>query len=331
MRDSGSASAGGCAAGECLSCFRGRRILIVGDVMLDEYLDGAVRRLSPEAPVPVVELESRTDFPGGAAHVAATVSALGAQPLLAGVTGDDESGRRLAHALRQRGVETTGLLTDPARPTTTKTRVVSAGRQVVRIDQESRQTVSVELEKQLLAWVEDRLSVADACVLSDYGKGVAVGRLAREFISRGRRAGKPVIIDPKGDETDVYCGGTVVKPNRVEAERLARMAIDSETALEQTGRKLLRLLEGSAVLITRGPEGMSLFRPGRETWHLPARARQVYDVTGAGDTVNAVLALVLAIGAGIEEAMDLANRAAALAVAKPGTATITVQELLDDW
>jgi rfaE bifunctional protein kinase chain/domain len=309
--------------------FANRCILVLGDVMLDEYYWGDVRRISPEAPVPVVEVRSRTYRLGGAANVAANVASLGARAFLAGVVGCDAHADRLRTAMAECGLPDTGILADAGRPTTTKTRVLALHQhqQVVRIDSEERRPLSDGLEQELLAWTEQHLPRAHACVLSDYGKGVVSARLARQIIQQARAAGKPIIVDPKCGDYTMYRGATVIKPNVHEAGQFLGYAIETPTMLLEAGAQLASRLEGTAVLITRGAEGMSLFRAGLPVVHVAPAARSVFDVTGAGDTVVGLLALALAAGKVPEEAIELASRAAGVVVGKVGTAVATWEEL----
>jgi D-beta-D-heptose 7-phosphate kinase/D-beta-D-heptose 1-phosphate adenosyltransferase len=311
-----------------LSAFPGKRILVVGDVMLDEYLWGEGRRLSPEAPVPVVDVNRRTHIPGGAANVAVNVASLGGEALLGGVVGGDQQAGQLDAALRRRGVSTTGLVEDRARVTTTKTRLIAQNQQVVRIDHEHRAPLKPEVESQLLRWVEQELSRCQACILSDYAKGVVSRHFAEQLIGLARSAGKPVVVDPKGTDYTKYRGATVVKPNEEEARRVSKMDWEGLDGLVQAAEQLLELLDGCAVLLTRGPQGMSLFSRQSAPLHIPPVAREVFDVTGAGDTVVSTLALALTTGASLEQAARLANQAAALVVAKVGTAQASLDELL---
>jgi D-beta-D-heptose 7-phosphate kinase/D-beta-D-heptose 1-phosphate adenosyltransferase len=312
---------------DILSAFPGKNILIAGDVMLDEYIWGSVRRISPEAPVPIVEVQRRTYVPGGAANTASNVRGLGGQAILLGVLGRDEAGTRVCQILHERGVTTEGILLDSDRPTTTKARIIAHSQQVVRVDQEQRAFVSAETEDALLARVEQYLPTAQACILSDYAKGVVSLRFARQFIRMARRAGKPVIVDPKGTDHAKYQGATVLKPNLYEAGLLLNCELSDQDGILHGGCRLLDLVGGSAVLITRGAQGMSLFMPGTEPLHIPAEAREVFDVTGAGDTVSGTLAMALAAGADLEQAARLASRAAGIVVGKVGTAAIRLEEL----
>jgi D-glycero-beta-D-manno-heptose-7-phosphate kinase len=311
-----------------LRAFPGKRVLVAGDVMVDEYVWGQVRRISPEAPVPVVEVRRRTYAPGGAANAAANVTALSGKSMLLGVVGRDPAADRLREALRERGVELSGLAVDDGRPTTVKTRVIGHSQQVVRVDHEEARPLTPELEARLLEAAGWCLHSADACVLSDYAKGVVTDTFAAEFIRLARDAGKPVVVDPKGADSRKYRGATLVKPNLLEAARVLNQDLAGEEDLRRAGDRLVELLGGAAVVITRGAQGLSLFAPGAEPVHVPAEARDVFDVTGAGDTAVATLALALAAGATPEQAARLANRAAAVVVGKLGTATASLAEVL---
>jgi D-glycero-beta-D-manno-heptose-7-phosphate kinase len=313
---------------DVLRALPGKRVLVAGDLMMDEYIMGSVRRISPEAPVPVVEIQRRTHVPGGAANTAANVAGLGGRPVLVGVVGQDPAGAHLREAVEKRGVCTDGLVVDADRPTTTKTRIVAHSQQVVRVDQEERAPLPRHTEDKLLRAAAACLENVDACVVSDYAKGVVSARFAEHLIASARRAGKPVVVDPKGTAYEKYRGATVVKPNVHEAGQVLNCEMDGIAALLRAGRDLLALLEGSAVLITRGAQGMSLFLDGVQPLHIPAEARDVYDVTGAGDTVASTLGLALAAGASLTQAARLANRAAAVVVGKVGTTAVRLHDLL---
>jgi D-beta-D-heptose 7-phosphate kinase/D-beta-D-heptose 1-phosphate adenosyltransferase len=301
--------------------------LVVGDVMLDEFLWGDVQRISPEAPVPVVEVRRRTYCPGGAANAAANVVSLGGRALLAGVIGQDAQAVHLRAALERSSLAADGLIVDADRPTTTKTRIIGHNQQMLRVDSQQCHALATAMEEKLLDWAESQLPRIEACLISDYGKGVVSARLAKRLIQRARRAGKPVVVDPKGVNYAKYRGATVIKPNLHEVEHLLKRAAHDEASLLQAGSKVLSIVNGSALLMTRGAHGMTLFQRARAAVHIPSVARDVFDVTGAGDTVVGVLALALAAGATLEDAAQLANRAAGIVVGKIGTATVTGAEL----
>lgn len=312
-----------------LDLFPGTTVLVVGDVMLDEYIWGEVRRVSPEAPVPVVEIRERTYVPGGAANVASGVVGLEGNARLAGVVGDDPSARLLRETLDEVGVEA-GLTIDASRPTTRKTRIVAQSQQVVRADSEDRTPVSPEIIDEVVDWIAARAADTDAIVLSDYAKGVVSAELAQRVIGLARESARPVVADPKGSDYAKYRGATVVTPNIHEAKRAAALDGDSHHELDEVGGQLAEVLGGSALLITRGAQGMSLFEDGAQaTVDIPSRARNVFDVTGAGDAVVSTLAVALGCGAPLEEAARLANAAAGVAVGKVGTQVPALDELRD--
>jgi rfaE bifunctional protein kinase chain/domain len=309
----------------------GKVILILGDLILDEYVTGDVNRISPEAPVPIVDFRTRSYLPGGAGNVAANITALGGRPLLAGVVGADAEAEHLRLALGQAGVVADFLLVDAMRPTTLKQRLLAHDRQIVRLDREVRTAIPAVLEYALLDWLENHVSQAHACILSDYGKGVVTARVAQKAIALCRAAGIAVLVDPKSLSPQHCRGATLVKPNKQEAERMVSRSIHDEASFLDAGRDLADLLEGAALLITRGSLGMSLFRAGLEPFHVPTVARNVYDVTGAGDTVISTLAMALASSAPLEHAVALACESAAVVLEKLGTATVTADELKSRW
>ncbi|MFI0473067.1 bifunctional D-glycero-beta-D-manno-heptose-7-phosphate kinase/D-glycero-beta-D-manno-heptose 1-phosphate adenylyltransferase HldE [Halomonas sp. HMF6819] len=297
------------------------RVLVVGDVMLDRYWHGSTSRISPEAPVPVVRVDGADDRPGGAANVALNVASLGAQVSLAGVVGRDEHATLLQNALTNAGVSTHFQVSE-ALPTITKLRVMSRNQQLIRLDFE--QTLAGTDTDELLTRVERALADADVMILSDYGKGTL--NQVEKLIQMANRLGKTVLIDPKGVDFTKYRGASLITPNLGEFEAVAGVC-DSDEALERQGEALRAELELEALLITRSEKGMTLIRRDHAALHLPTRAQEVFDVTGAGDTVIALLGLALAAGSELPDAMMLANLGAGLVVAKPGTATLSVEEL----
>lgn len=301
--------------------FDSARVLVVGDVMLDRYWHGATSRISPEAPVAVVKVQNTKDSPGGAANVALNLAALGSAASVVGLLGDDETGRKLETSLNAAGV-----LCDFHRvadkPTITKLRVISRHQQLIRLDFE--EPFAAEDAANLEAKVEALLDNVSVLVLSDYKKG-ALSQVQR-LIQLARKAQVPVMVDPKGDDFTIYRGATLLKPNQHEFEAIVGHCA-SEQQLVEKGQKLLDELELESLLITRGEHGMTLLRKGEVEQHFPARARDVFDVTGAGDTVIAVVAAAVAAGSPLPEAVALANVAAGLAVAKLGTAAISAPEL----
>ncbi len=302
------------------------RVLIVGDAILDHYVFGDAARLSPEAPVPVVRVERDVLRPGGAANTAVNVRALGAAAELVAVTGDDENGRALARMLEDEGVGG-GLVVSAERPTTWKGRVVARHQQLVRLDREVDGDVNAELEDELLGHFDEGLARADGVILSDYGKGTVTARVAAEVISRAAKAGKVVCVDPKVDHFSLYKNVTSVTPNHHEAAAATGIREADDPTLERTGAALLDALRSDSVLITWGERGMVLFSADGSTDRIPTRAREVYDVAGAGDTVVATFAAALAAGGSHLAAAQLANFAASVVVAKVGTATASPEEI----
>jgi len=307
--------------------FKGRHILVVGDLMLDEFVRGDVARISPEAPVPILEVRDRHSTPGGAANAAHNVTSLGGTVSVIGVVGADAAGDTLRELITGAGMDASGVLSDAARPTTHKTRIVARGQQVVRIDQESRAKVSDSVAKALVEKARAAVAKADGCIVSDYGKGVVSKELVRAVTEAARARNIPVVVDPKRKDFSVYEGATVVTPNLGELEVAVGGPCHTTEEIIEAGRALLPVLGGGAVLVTRGAAGMTLLEPGKEPVHTHARAREVFDVTGAGDTVVGTLALALSVGIPLARAIEIASVAAGLVVSKVGTATVTIDEL----
>jgi D-beta-D-heptose 7-phosphate kinase/D-beta-D-heptose 1-phosphate adenosyltransferase len=301
--------------------FENARVLVVGDVMLDRYWHGDTSRISPEAPVPVVRVEAIEERAGGAGNVALNIAALGARVAVLGLTGHDEAADALERRLTEHGVQC-HFERLAGYPTITKLRVMSRHQQLIRLDFEDG--FPGYDSGGLLQRFEALVEAVDVVVLSDYNKGAL--RLADALIALARRAGKPVVVDPKGSDFERYRAATVITPNLHEFEGVMGRC-DSETELVSRGEELRKLLELDALLITRSEKGMSLLQAGQAPLHIPTKAREVYDVTGAGDTVVSVLAAALAAGQALDEATVLANMAAGIVVGKLGTATVTVSEI----
>jgi D-beta-D-heptose 7-phosphate kinase/D-beta-D-heptose 1-phosphate adenosyltransferase len=310
-----------------LKAMQGKRVLVLGDVMLDEFIWGRVARISPEAPVPIVEVTDQSFHLGGAGNVAGNVRALGGEAVLAGVVGQDNAGQRVREALGAAGVEAC-LAASDGRPTTMKTRIIAHHQQVVRADREQSDDLSDALAQQLEQRAREALRGCRALVVSDYQKGVVTARLMKVVLAQARRQRLPVLVDPKVRHFSFYRRVSVVTPNQLEAEQASGIRIRSTGDLLAAGRHILRMLDCAAVLVTRGEQGMSLFERGRRPLHIPTAAREVFDVTGAGDTVIATLGLALAGGARLADAARLANYAAGVVVGKLGTSTVDVEELL---
>jgi rfaE bifunctional protein kinase chain/domain len=317
-------------AQELLDGMRDRKIVVLGDVMLDEFVWGDVTRISPEAPVPVVDIRRESVHLGGAANVLANITSLGAQASVVGVVGKDSAGERLQAQLNGAGGQSRAinhLLVDESRPTTTKTRIIAHSQLVVRADRELRSPVRSETEDAVIAALKEEIRNAEALVVSDYDKGVVTPRILSAVLPAAYQR-IPVLIDPKLRNFSSYHPATLITPNHHEALRMANVEEDSDGGLHQAAKKIRQMVACDAVLITRGDRGMLLLEGDGEPVYVPTAAREVYDVTGAGDTVIAALAAALACGASMIEAANLANHAAGVVVGKVGTATVNAAELL---
>lgn len=303
------------------------RIAVLGDIMLDCHVSGAVRRVSDEAPVPVIHVQSERFTLGGAANVAANAAALGASAALVGVIGDDADGGRLVRMLDDGGARIAHRLTvDPTRPTVVKTRYLGGRQQIVRVDREKAGPCAPSIEDALIEDLEESLADAGALVLSDYGKGVLTDRVLAEAFALAARRGIPAIVDPKRRTFADYRGARLITPNRREIAEAVRLPAESDAEAALAAAEAIAQ-SGADILLTRSEKGMSLFRREADPIHLPAEARDVFDVSGAGDTVVAVIAASLAAGLRIERAMRIANAAAGVVVGKVGTATASPAEL----
>ncbi|HYP01298.1 MAG TPA: D-glycero-beta-D-manno-heptose-7-phosphate kinase [Pyrinomonadaceae bacterium] len=320
-------------AAELTAKASGLRVVVFGDLMLDEFLWGDVTRISPEAPVPVVDIRRESVRLGGAANVLANLIALGVRASVVGVVGRDRAGELLAGALKEAGAlgAAAGLVTDESRPTTTKTRIIAHNQLVVRADRERRTPVERATEDQLLDVLTSALREADAFVVSDYDKGAVTPRVLSEILPRATKQGIPVLIDPKIRNFDSYRPATLVTPNHLEALRLTNSEDDTDEGMARAARTLRERLGCESVLITRGEHGMMLLEGDATPVYVATVAREVYDVTGAGDTVIATLSAALASGASLAEAAALANHAAGIVVGKLGTATASVEELINSF
>ena len=307
--------------------FERAKILIVGDIILDQYIWGGVNGISPEAPIPVVEVIRESVSLGGASNVANNVHALGAQVMLCGVVGEESYGEMLLHHLNEKQISTKGVVLDPNRPTTRKTRIVAHKQQVVRVDRENAGPIGKGIMEKLKDRILDVLPQVDAVVLEDYGKGVIQEQLLQEILPVAKKAGKIVTVDPKDSFFEQYRGITAMTPNRVEAEKVAEIQISDTQSLHEAGNRLRERLQCEAVLITLGEQGMCLVEKGKPPFDIPARAREVFDVSGAGDTVIAVFTMALIAGASFQQAAMLSNIAGSLVVEKLGTATVSREEM----
>lgn len=303
------------------------KVLVVGDLMLDHYIWGTVSRISPEAPVPVVHVEKESLCLGGAANVYHNLRSLGGHAEICGIVGPDENGRALLDQLGigRRGRE--GVVVDSNRPTTRKTRVLAHSQQVVRYDVEQREEISRSANRRILKFIEGRLSQISCLVVSDYAKGVITAPLMAELGRLARKKSIPIVVDPKVEHLPFYAGVTIITPNHGEAERGVGFSARDRGSIHDVGHLLRQKLGCEAVLITQGEQGMSLCESNGSSWHIPAVAREVYDVTGAGDTVVSTLALAMSVGASMRDGAVLANHAAGIVVGMVGTACVTQAQL----
>ena len=308
--------------------FSKTNILVFGDVMMDRFIWGNVSRISPEAPVPVIKVERETFLLGGAANVVHNIHALGGNGSLCGVVGDDEMGRQIIRDLKKIGIGTQGLFVDPDRQTTVKTRIIAHHQQVVRIDREATDAIRPSTLQALSEFLRRKLERFDGVILSDYEKGLLTGPLIRSTIRLARKAKKFILVDPKLRNFFFYRDARVVTPNTAEASSASGVPILDVPSLKKAGRLLMKKLRCDALVITRGEEGMAIFERHQEPFLVPTVAKEVYDVTGAGDTVIGTMALALATGASVKTAASLANEAAGIVVGKMGTATVSRQELI---
>ncbi|MDM7925510.1 MAG: D-glycero-beta-D-manno-heptose-7-phosphate kinase [bacterium] len=308
--------------------FASRTVLVVGDVMLDRYVWGRVSRISPEAPVPVVEIERESFMLGGAANVTHNVSALGAGVIPVGLVGPDPEGLAVKRLFEDLGFPADGLITDPERPTTMKTRILAHHQHVVRTDRETRTPISGEIETRIAAFIESKMGCLDAVILEDYNKGLLSPGLIGRIVRMAAAAGKPVFVDPKSDHFFEYRGVTLFKPNRKEASEQLGFDLKSEDSLRRALALLIERLDCGGALITLGEDGMVLQQNGGEFRKVPTRAKAVHDVSGAGDTVIATMAVAMAAGAGFEEAAVIANHAAGDVCGEVGVVPVNRARLL---
>jgi len=302
--------------------FEGKRIAVVGDLMLDRYYWGSVARISPEAPVPVVEVESESARLGGAANVANNIASLGGVPLMIGVIGQDDAGQALRSIIKESGLPIDGVLVDASRPTTVKTRVIAHHQHVVRVDKEVKEDIGEGIQEKILHVLKHHIDGLDAVIIEDYNKGVVVKSLIRELVEFARRKGKSITVDPKFHNFFEYKQVTVFKPNRKETEEALGVRLHDQHSVELAGQTLVKRLQAESVLLTLGERGMSLFERDGGTTHVPTAARKVADVSGAGDTVISTLTMALAAGASIKEASTLANFAGGVVCGEVGIVPI---------
>lgn len=314
---------------EIISKFEKSKILVIGDIMVDQFVWGKVSRISPEAPVPVVNVTSESLLLGGAANVVNNIYSLDGKVMVCGVVGNDAMGNKLIGDLRDMGVDTDGIIVENDRPTTVKTRIIAHSQQVVRYDREDISEISLDSMQKVISYLRKNLNGLDAVIISDYGKGVVSEQLIREVLRIVRDNEKIICVDPKVSKFSFYKGVTVITPNNNEASEASGIEIKDEDTLQRVGEILLNKLACKLLLITRGEEGMTLFEDNGDVTHIPTLAKEVYDVTGAGDTVISALTLGLTAGASLKEAAVIANYAAGIVVGEIGTAAVTRDELIE--
>jgi len=309
-----------------LEKFDSKKVLVIGDIMLDKYIWGEVSRISPEAPVQVVHVSKETFSPGGASNVASNAAALNGKVFMIGIAGNDSAKNILLGELEKKGVNTDGILIDNDKPTTQKVRIIGRSQQLLRVDYEKKDHVHKDIEESMISFIEKMIEKVDIIVISDYAKGVITKEISHKIVQIAKKNNKPVIVDPKPKHMDLYSNVTLITPNNAEAGEMTGMEDDGDAAVLEMGNKLLKHLNTN-VLITRGEKGMALFEKGGSVSHIPAKAKEVYSLIGAGDTVVATIALALASGADLKDASMLANIAAGIKVGKIGTASVSVDEI----
>ncbi|MDI6765870.1 MAG: D-glycero-beta-D-manno-heptose-7-phosphate kinase [Bacteroidota bacterium] len=312
---------------ELLRSMNGKRIAVVGDLMLDRYIWGSVNRISPEAPVPVVDMETEQVRLGGAANVANNIKSLGGMPLLVGVVGNDNSGKQLSELICENNFEKDGIIVDNSRPTTVKTRVIAHNQHVVRIDREQKSDISVDIQAKLIVVLERNIETLGGIIIEDYNKGVVAKTLITSIITLVNKYNKIITVDPKFNNFFEYKNVTVFKPNRKETEEVLGERIRTQEDIVKAGKSLLEKSKANNVLLTLGEHGMSLFESNGDISHVPTKALNVADVSGAGDTVISTLTMVLAGGGTVKEAATLANFAGGIVCGYVGIVPINIDEL----
>ncbi len=311
--------------------FSKTKILVIGDIIVDHFVWGKVSRLSPEAPVPIVEVSKESFVPGGSGNVAHNIAALKGQVFLCGVIGHDLVGSQIVELINDLGVDTNGVFTDAGIPTIQKTRIIANIQQIVRIDREDRESKDKTIITRGQQYLKETIPQVDAIIISDYGKGMISVPLLKETIKLAHRYNKVITVDPKVEHFLKYKGVTCITPNHLEAAQGIHYPVPRDQAeTEMLGEKIIKKLHCQSLLITQGEKGMTLFEQGKRSLHIPTMAREVFDVTGAGDTVISTLTLALAAGADLKQAAYIANHAAGIVVAKVGTATCSPEELKEN-
>lgn len=307
--------------------FKRLKALVIGDLMIDEYLWGSVDRISPEAPVPVVCVQKESQTLGGAGNVINNLVAMGAAVCAIGTAGTGKAGQMIFEKLEDLGIGTDGIISEPQRPTTRKTRIIASNQQVLRIDKEDKKNITDKTLKKLVANIEKNIKEVDLVILSDYNKGLITQNLVQETVRLAQKYQVLTLADPKSLNFSKYESVTVLTPNKKEASLAANMEIQSDQDLLDAGNKIMEIVKLEKLLITCGKDGMMLFEKGKSPFHIESNAQQVFDVSGAGDTVISLLGLGLAAGADFKQSAQIANAAAGIVVAKVGTATASIDEL----
>jgi D-beta-D-heptose 7-phosphate kinase/D-beta-D-heptose 1-phosphate adenosyltransferase len=307
--------------------FKNVKALVIGDLMIDEYLWGSVERISPEAPVPVVSVKKESHALGGAGNVINNLVAMGAKVFAIGTAGTGKAGQMIFEKLKDLGIETDGIISEPQRPTTRKTRVIASNQQVLRIDREIKKNINNSTLEKLVKKIEDKIFDADLLILSDYDKGLITKELVQQTVNLAKKYKVLTLADPKSLDFSKYEQVSILTPNRKEASLAANVDIKSRKDLFAAGQKIMEKVKLARLLITCGKDGMVLFEKGKDPYTIESQARQVFDVSGAGDTVISLLGLGLAIGATFKQSAMVANAAAGIVVGKVGTATASIDEL----
>lgn len=315
---------------EILNSFNGKKILVFGDIMVDKYIWGAVSRISPEAPVPIVNITRESFTLGGATNVVNNLYALGGEVYLSGVVGNDDIGKTVFSEMKKMDINSDGIIIDNDRPTTLKTRIIAHNQQVVRLDREKKDKVKDNIREKILKYLNSVIGTIDVIIISDYAKGVVTPELIKDIIILGKKYNKAILVDPQVDHFRSYQEVTCLTPNHHEAGFAAGIPIVDKMTLEMAANKLLKELNCKGILITQGEDGMSYFGSDGIYFHIPAMAKEVFDVTGAGDTVISALSLSLASGASMYESAYIGNLAAGIVIGKVGTATLTIKEILHE-
>lgn len=312
---------------DIINKFKNLKILVIGDLMLDVFLYGDAERISPEAPVPVVKVSNIVHAPGGAANVSSNLKAIGVDVILCGVVGDDETGKKFKNIISSQKINSFFL--DDGRRTSIKTRVVASNQQVVRYDVEDNKKLSIKYIKEIEKFLQSRINELNAIIISDYGKGVVTKKLIEMVSKFAKESGIPLTVDPKIENFKFYKGVTCITPNTKEASEGSGVVIKDSLSLLKAAKKIMKMLNPDTLLITRGSKGMALFERNGNVVKVPALAKEVFDVTGAGDTVISIFTAAIAAGANYVDAMKLSNLAGSIVVGKMGTATVTKSELAD--